>query len=1428
MRMSQNILLVFVAGLIAGTVGFAQHTAPAAQIVEQIDESQLTAIKGNTPLAATHQNDRGPVSPSLPMTDLLLVLRRSPDQQAAFDEFVASQYDPSSPNYHQWLAPQEVAETFGPSSTDIAVISRWLSGHGLLINEVAKDQMSLRFSGNAAQVESTFHTAIHNLSVNGESHIGNMNDPQIPTALATVVAGVKALHDFFPRTLHRTGGVVRFNLAAGMWQRANVAEPTNPEFGINVGSGSTAYTIEDLAPYDFATIYNVLPLWNSNIDGTGQTIAIAGTSDINTADVSNFRSFFGLPAGTPPQTIIANGTDPGQCTSTSINTPCTIDDLIENTLDVEWSGAVAKGASIVLVVSGSNSATTDTVYSSANYVVQNGTANILSVSYGQCELGMGTSGNAAYNNLWETAATEGISVFVASGDAGSATCDQGLSGNPPHAAEYGLSVSGMASTPYNTAVGGTDLNWGSTASPYWAASNNSSNGSNALNYVPEVPWNDTCTNPLALNYLQQWAAELQKNGYNATSPTDAETACNFVNLWWLTIAEHTSPQVNISEFLDTIGGGGGASNCTTSDGATLASCAGGYAKPSWQSGVEGVPADGARDLPDASFFAGNGFLGSAYLICVSASGSCVTSKTLTTNPVAQEVGGTSVASPAMAGVMALINQKIGIPQGNPNAELYALAGKQNYANCSSETSKTNDGCYFNDPDSGTNAMACSSGSPNCMVVHTGDSMGILSGYSAGAGFDPATGLGSLNVANVVNGWTSTVGTAKATVTVTPAQSSFPLSQSLSVPVTVSGSNGTPTGTVSLIGGGYSATAGTLSGGSYTFTIPGDALSTGADTLKVSYSGDPTYAMATGSASVTVAKLTPTVTEQVSPDVSGPSYGGVNVSATVTGAGPASTGIVTVSLPGYSSSPCTLTNGQCIVLIPVSYFPSGSQTITASYSGDSHYLAGTGTITVLTPTVTVTPSQTSLTTADTLQVTAKVAAGTGSAPTGWVNLSGLYQQYGAQEQLSGGSITFSVTPGLLAAGASTLTLVYQGDTTYLPAIGTTTVTVTKVTPTITVTPSASSITSNLPLTVTGTLSGAVSGVGSSPTGNVTVTAAGQQFSVSLFYSGDNYSITIPAGTLSAGTDGLTANYSGDAFNNAASNSTTVNVTQWVQVASAVTLTPESSTIESGQALPLTIAVTGAYGPPTGTVTISGGGYTGPAWQLNGGSANFTVPVNSLNIGTDTLTASYTGDPTYLPSTTTTQVTVAQSGFTLVASTTATIPPGGLTQSTITASSTTGYTGSITFTCMLSAQPAGAQDLPTCTSVNGVYLAGNGGVGYENMNVSTTAATSALIQSMPRAKGRIWINASRAALALAILLWIPARRHRWKSMLGIVILLAAFGSLGACGGSGGSGGGGGGGGGGNPGTTAGTYTFTVTGNGNPAVAPAPTTTFTVTVN
>jgi subtilase family serine protease len=387
--------------------------------------------------------------------------------------------------------------------------------------------------------------------VRGEEHIANNAEPAIPQALAPVVAGVVSLHNFFHKPLHRDGGRFRRDQKTGKWTPVNPDATVQPLFNVPATSG----TFEMVSPYDFATIYDVTPLWTAGIDGTGQTIAIAGRSDINLADVATFRSSFGLPANAP--TVIVNGKDPGIPSAA---------DKLENTVDVEWSGAVAKGATIKFVTTAST-ATTDGAVASALYIIDNKVAPILSFSYGACELAEGTAGNAAFNSMWQMGAALGITEFVAAGDQGPAACDGG--GTAPYGASSGLEVNGAASTPYDVAVGGTDLNWANNApTVYWGATN-AANGSSALGYIPEVPWNGSCAG-LAVEQL----LGLTALGYSQ------EGSCAYM----------LKNNVDTS-LVNVIGGGGGMSSCTTPTSTTPASCAGGYAKPSWQNAI-GVPADG--------------------------------------------------------------------------------------------------------------------------------------------------------------------------------------------------------------------------------------------------------------------------------------------------------------------------------------------------------------------------------------------------------------------------------------------------------------------------------------------------------------------------------------------------------------------------------------------------------------------------------------------------------------------------------------------------------------------------------------------------------------------------------------------------------------------------------------------------------------------
>ena len=1111
---------VLASALLCTTV-MAQQVSPAVRILNRVDERSLVTLKGNTRPEAVARNDHGRVSNSLPMTDLILVLSRDAAQQAAFEKFVASQYDPSSPNFHQWLTPDQVGENFGPSQTDIATITNWLTGCGFSVDSVSRDRMSIRFSGTAGTVTSTFHTEIHNLAVSGASHIANMSDPQIPAVLSSVVIGIKSLHNFFPKPLHHMGSPVTRDSASGGWKRLSSvglagnsgaagamaalkpspvtglspAAKVQPEFGVTGSSGGQSYLVEDIGPWDFATIYNVAPLWNAStpIDGTGQTIAIAATSDIcvgqtgapcyGANDVSTFRTFFNLPtnnAANMPIRVSGNSSPLTVCTSTSATALCGQGDLIENSLDVEWSASVAKNAQIVLVASYPTSSTDDNLYDSESYIVNHVdtlNARIMNVSYGECELGLGTAGNVEYYNLWQTAASEGIAVFVATGDAGSSACDQGSDASGvPAPAEYGLSVSGLASTPYNTAVGGTDFNWcplNSTdacvteAVPYWGTTNTAANKSNALKYVPEVPWNDTCTSPLSLPSMESFFGSNTYSGSGDQSyeVTDAETGCNALG-YYAQLLINAGDGV-LLDLVDTVGGGGGASGCVvststantdtctagaTSTGATQIPSGttipsinltnDGWQKPSWQTGVTGIPTDGARDIPDVSFFASDGSLSSsAYLVCVSSVTAC--SYSSSTEPVAQEVGGTSVATPAMAGIMALINQKTGAAQGNPNAELYKLASKQTYSGCSAESVGAGNNCYFNDIDTGTNAMTCDynayvkTPSPNCSIAHAGDYFGIVTGFNATTGYDLATGLGSLNVANVVNAWPATVGTTAAKVTVSPGQGSINSNNTLAVTVTLaSGASGgvTPTGTVTLTatGSSYSSSK-TSASGTYSFTIPANSLpgsTTGlVDTIKASYAGDSVYAATSGTGTVTVttvALLTPTVT--LSPaSTTLNSNTSLNVPVTVTGSSISAMGSVTLTSGSYSSGAQTLTNGAYTFTIPANTLSAGADVLNVAYSGDGNYASSPTnqkTVTVTASTFSLTPgtvSSSSVTPGTSATETVAVAAVAGYA--GTVSLT---CQQTSTTASGGDGATCSVTSGspvTLSSGTTTGTVTF---------------------------------------------------------------------------------------------------------------------------------------------------------------------------------------------------------------------------------------------------------------------------------------------------------------------------------------------------------------------------------------------------------------------
>jgi subtilase family serine protease len=756
-RWITGLLLAACAGGPSLATSAAATGSVPSRIVEPLNPADTVLLTGNTSPLTTAASDLGLAAPARRIDNMVLVLERSADQDRALTAFNERQYDPGSADYHHWLQPGEFGRTYGPSDADIAVVTGWLRSQGFTVDGVNQGRTLIQFSGSVAQVQAAFHIEMHRYLMDGEEHLANDRDPRIPRALSPVVGGVAALNDFsLGLEDHRPPQYALRNLATGKTTLLGAAGASagpssgnaiEPDFTYPIPIGDTTATANDLVPYDLATLYNSLPLWKASpaINGTGVAVGVLATADVIPGDYARYRQLSGLPA-TTIQVLYSTSTHPG--TANGIGG--------ENTEDVEMVSAAAPGATIALVT-GPN-ATPAGILSAATYAIDQNKWPILTASYGECELFLGKANNNAFNAIWQQGASQGISIFVAAGDQGSTGCtgQNGPAGTTDH---YGLVVNGLASSPYVTAVGGTDLDWnwisGGQAT-YWG-SNNPTTEASAKGYIPEIAWNTTCANTNMLKYFSSLH----------TFPTLVAECNGIIN--------GTLPDKALFDVLVHISGGsGGISNCTTPTNTTNpASCSGGYAKPSWQT-AEGVPTANHRYVPDIAMFGSYGWpsapndpgdqtvYGSAYLICFTGGGSTCVYKSASDDILYERNGGTSAATPYSAGVMAMVLQKLGgARQGLANPVFYKMAQKQyetqlSACNSSKETSST---CYFHDVTAGSNAQPCgyvpdsTTFGPDC-VTATGDKIGISSGYSSAAGYDLATGLGTLNIANLVDGWTT--------------------------------------------------------------------------------------------------------------------------------------------------------------------------------------------------------------------------------------------------------------------------------------------------------------------------------------------------------------------------------------------------------------------------------------------------------------------------------------------------------------------------------------------------------------------------------------------------------------------------------------------------------------------------------------------------
>jgi len=804
----------------------------ARQLVTQnIDEGKLVELHGNTRPEAKAEHDGGAVDDDTVLEHMLLQLRRPTEKEEDLQEFLRDLQTVGSRNYHRWISAREFGERFGPSDRDLDKLTDWLERHHFQINVVYPSGMVIDFTGTAGQVRKAFHTEIHHFHVQGQKHIANTSNPQIPGALSSLVVGIVSLHDFSPHAMHQ------------MHQARHQFTVPNP-------LGGTDFA---LVPADLATIYNLNPLFSAGNSGQGQTIALIEDTNVFTlADWTSFRSALGLSKYTAGS-ISAVHPAPPSGTNNCRNPGIVAPNDAEAILDGEWASAAAPSATISMVSCKDTNTTFGGLIAVQNLLnSKSGPPPIMSISYGQCEAVNGAAANAAYNSAYQQAVTEGVSVFVAAGDSGAAGCDNSVT-----EATHGIAVNAFASTPYNVAVGGTDFSdtYSGTNSSYWSSTNTSTFGS-AISYIPEIPWNDSCAGSLVSNF----------EGY---SPTYGSTSlCN---------------DPNIGPYLQTtVGGGGGPSGCATGTPSVTGVVGGtckGWPKPWWQS-VLGNPNDGVRDTPDVSLFAADGLWGHFYVFCWSdiANGgaACNSDPSNWTG-----AGGTSFASPIMAGIQALINQRAGARQGNPLPTYYQLAateyGSSGNSSCnSSNGAGVGSACVFYDVTLGDMDVNCT-GTHNCYLPS--GAVGVLStsntsfapAYGTSTGWDFASGIGSINATNLVNNWpgvapiqgfllsatpgslTLVQGTSGSTTISFAPQGGFAGSVSLSasgLPSGVTASfnpSSTSTSSVLTLSASNTATAGTA-----TVTITGTSGSlTNSTNLTLTVNGAPDFALSAAPSSVSL-------------------------------------------------------------------------------------------------------------------------------------------------------------------------------------------------------------------------------------------------------------------------------------------------------------------------------------------------------------------------------------------------------------------------------------------------------------------------------------------------------------------------------------------------------------------------------------------------
>jgi uncharacterized protein (TIGR03437 family) len=416
----------------------AGSTFASDRITAPIDGSERAILPDLVRKISRAYVDEGPIEPSQAMDALILYLKPSPAQQTALNRLLADLHNPASPKYHDWLTPEQYADQFGISVSDAHQLTAWLESQGFQVGWVGRGRSVIVFQGTAGMVESAFHPGLHRFRSSKAVHYANTRNPSVPQALEGVVRAIGGLNDFYPEPDLRPA----------------------PKYTSSTG-------VHSLGPDDLATIYDFASLLSSGIDGTGQTLVIAGESEVQPSDLTDFQTLYNLAAPNVQMMTVPNMPNPGYTSAQS-----------EADLDLQAAMSVARNATLLFLY-------TKNAYNAVTYAIDHNLGPVINVSFHiGCDSSAGSGELLLYQSLAQQGNTEGITWVNSSGDIGAAGCDS----NGEAFAKDGLATRFPADIPEVTGVGGTMFN--DQNGNYWSTTNDPQGGS-ALSYIPEAAWNET-------------------------------------------------------------------------------------------------------------------------------------------------------------------------------------------------------------------------------------------------------------------------------------------------------------------------------------------------------------------------------------------------------------------------------------------------------------------------------------------------------------------------------------------------------------------------------------------------------------------------------------------------------------------------------------------------------------------------------------------------------------------------------------------------------------------------------------------------------------------------------------------------------------------------------------------------------------------------